>query len=62
MKLTESLEQCMTLTGDGDLISKSNRDELHKLGLIARKRGYNFLTEAGVEQLHQCGIIDRDQK
>lgn len=33
---------------DGDLISKSYRDDLVAAGLVQRSEGYNFLTKAGV--------------
>ena len=62
MSTTETLEQCLTTTWDGDLISKTERDHWYKLGYVARKRGYNFITAAGVEQLFQAGTLDRSKK
>lgn len=47
-------------TYDGDVISKSQRDELVRLKLCDRREGYNFLTREGVEvalSMH----MDRDK-
>lgn len=42
---------------DGDLLSKTHRDELYKRELIDRARGMNFITSRGVEVLWEIGII-----
>lgn len=34
---------------DGNLISKHDRDELFKAGLVGRWGGWNFLTEEGIK-------------
>lgn len=44
----EQLLQLMKVTWDGDLISKSCRDELVKKGLAQRAAGYNMITEKGI--------------
>lgn len=36
-------------TWDGYILSKSGRQELIEIGLVDRRRGYAFLTPAGVE-------------
>ena len=42
---------------DGNLISKTDRDELVKAGLVDRSGGWNFLTRYGVEVAVQLGIL-----
>jgi hypothetical protein len=44
-------------TWDGNLINKKHRDELAHEGLIARSRGWNFITGKGVEVLVQLGLV-----
>lgn len=44
----EQLEQCLTATWDGDLISKSERTELVKQGYIVRIEGWNIISTAGI--------------
>lgn len=53
----EQLKQLATCTFDGDLIGKSERDELVKSGLAQRGYGWNWLTEKGVEYLHNLGLL-----
>ena len=36
-------------TWDGNIISKPDRDELIKLGLVARENGWAYLTRDGME-------------
>lgn len=44
-------------TWDGNLISKSSRDELVKSGLVAKaKDGWNIITKKGIEYLVNLGI------
>lgn len=45
---------------DGNLISKSDRDSLHKAGYIARAHGWNFISEAGIEVAHNLGLLNPD--
>lgn len=47
----EQLEQCLTATWDGDLISKSERDELVKQGYITRFEGWNIISCSGIGAL-----------
>lgn len=42
---------------DGNLIGKSNRDELVKNGLVARTMGWNFLTKEGMEVAVKLKIV-----
>ena len=42
---------------DGNLISKSDRDEVVKLGYCDRTLGWNFLTNAGVTACVTYGIL-----
>ena len=51
------LTQLRTITWDGDLISKHDRDELQRAGLVERAHGYNFLTTEGVRFLYVLGVI-----
>lgn len=47
-------------TWDGNLISKSDRDELFDAGLCGRWEGWNFLTEAGVKVAVSGGYAASD--
>jgi hypothetical protein len=42
---------------DGNLISKTDRDELVKAGWVDRFGGWNFLTNRGVEAAVALGIL-----
>lgn len=42
---------------DGNLISKSCRDDLVKYGYVSRYSGWNFLTETGVKLAHDMGLV-----
>lgn len=53
----EQLKQLTYCTWDGNLISKSDRDELVKAGLAARGYGWNWITEKGVEYLVNLGLL-----
>lgn len=55
--LIEQLQQLTQLVWDGDLISKSDTRELHKLGYIDRWEGWNLITRKGVERLQSLGYI-----
>lgn len=54
----EQLKQLTSCTWDGNLISKSERDELVKTGLAQRGYGWNWITEKGVEYLVNLGILN----
>lgn len=53
----ETLIQCMQITFDGDLISKSDRNDYFKKGLIAKSYGFNIITKKGIKYLDELGII-----
>ena len=53
----EQLKQLTSCTWDGNLISKSYRDELVKAGLAARGYGWNWITGKGVEYLVNLGLL-----
>lgn len=50
-KLEEQLIMLRTATWDGDLISKSYRKELVKLGFVEQAYGWNFITSEGIKYL-----------
>jgi len=56
---TETLKHLATkgLVWDGDLISKSDRDELVKAGYVDRHEGWQFLTRSGVEVAVALGLV-----
>lgn len=53
----EQLKQLATATWDGNLISKSDRDELVKAELAQRGYGWNWITEKGVKYLVDLGLL-----
>lgn len=53
----EQLLQLTQITWDGDVISKSCRDELVKSGLAQRAAGFNFITGKGIQYLLDLGFI-----
>lgn len=53
----EQLWQLRVVTWDGDVISKSYRDELVKVELVQRCEGWNWLTKKGVEYLINLGLL-----
>ena len=53
----EQLQQLLTATWDGNLISKSDRSELVKSGLAARAQGWNFITADGIRMLDNLGML-----
>jgi hypothetical protein len=53
----EQLKQLTSCTWDGNLISKSDRDELVKAGLAQRAHGWNWITEKGVEYLVNLKLL-----
>jgi hypothetical protein len=54
----EQLQQLTHLTFDGDLIGKSTRNELVKLGLVYRFNGWNLITKEGIEYLEKGKFIN----
>ena len=55
LKCAAQLEQLVTLTHDGNLISKTDRDFLAKQGLCDKVMGYNVLTIKGINTLVALG-------
>jgi hypothetical protein len=54
----DQIIQLLRITWDGDLVSKSGRDELVKKGLAVRTNGgYNILTKEGIEYLHNNNYL-----
>lgn len=53
----ETLIQCLRIVWDGDLVSKSDRDDFVNKGLIIRSNGYNVISAKGIEYLEQLNII-----
>jgi hypothetical protein len=51
------LQQLTQLTFDGDLIGKSHRDELVKIGFAVRFDGWNIITKSGVQHLNKLKFI-----
>lgn len=46
-----------SIVWDGNLISKHDRDELYKAGLVGRFGGFNFLTEEGVKYAINLNLL-----
>lgn len=42
---------------DGNLISKGERDELHKAGLVDRCMGWNFINNVGIATCINIGLL-----
>ena len=59
--MNSRIEQLLQLsTGhvwDGNLISKHDRDELVKAGLVARCEGWNFLTTEGIKYVVNLNML-----
>ena len=51
------LKQLVTVTWDGNLLSKDARDELVRRGLAQRWNGWNWLTQDGVALAEHYKII-----
>ncbi len=56
--LVEQLQQLTCLTWDGDLIGKTNRDELVKTGLAQKHNGWNWITAKGIDYLQKLKFIN----
>lgn len=54
---TEQLLQLLRIVWDGDLISKSDRDILVKMGFVERNCGFQIITGAGIRYLNDNGLI-----
>lgn len=53
------LQQLTSLTSDGDLISKTERDKLVKSGLAQKiPNGWQIITSKGIEYLENLGFIN----
>jgi len=58
--MIEQLQCLCMLTWDGNLISKSHRDELVKAGLAQRfEGGYNLITAKGVQYLYDLRLLPK---
>jgi hypothetical protein len=55
--LVEQLKQLLTVTADGNLLSKSARTRLVNAGYVERINGFNFLTKDGVKVLIDFGLL-----
>lgn len=44
-------------TWDGDLIGKRQKNDLVELGFVEKSHGFNFITRAGIEYLHENNMI-----
>lgn len=55
----EQLTQLTEATWDGNLVSKSARDTLEKLGLVQRVEGWNFITAKGIRWLVTHGVLKK---
>ena len=49
-------------TWDGNIVSKPDRDELIKLGLVARENGWAYLTRDGIEDALAAGFDARKDR
>lgn len=54
---TEQLMQLLRIVWDGDLLCKSDRDELVKMGFVERALGFQIITTKGIEYLVTNGFI-----
>ena len=54
----DQLEQLMTVTWDGNLISKTDRDVLVEKGYAYNNRGWNVITGKGLDILDDLGLIN----
>lgn len=53
----DQLIQLKSITWDGNLISKTDRDELVSCGLAQRCYGYNLITCKGIEYLVNLALL-----
>jgi hypothetical protein len=54
---TEQLLQLLRIVWDGDLISKTDRDTLVKMGFVERSCGFQIITGEGIRYLNANGLI-----
>lgn len=57
----EVLRQCRSTVWDGNVVSKTQRDELYALGLITRWNGWQVITQEGMAVLSTLGEMDDDR-
>lgn len=58
----EQLEQLKSATWDGDLISKTCRDDLREYGYCTKSaHGWNIITPAGLDCLHALGRLSTNR-
>jgi hypothetical protein len=57
----EALWQLRQTVWDGYVISKSLRDELARMGLVARLNGWQFITREGMAVLDVYGLLKDDR-
>jgi hypothetical protein len=60
--MIEQLQLLCMVTWDGNLISKTHRDELVRAGLAQRLEGYNFITVKGLRYLIDLGLLPKTLK
>lgn len=53
----EQLLQLLSITFDGDLISKTERDALQQMGYCTKSSGFNIITPEGIKLLNDLGLI-----
>lgn len=58
--MIEQLQQLCTVTWDGNLMSKTYRDALNRVGLVKRvPGGFNVITAKGIIYLNQLGLLPK---
>jgi hypothetical protein len=57
--MIEQLQQLCTVTWDGNLISKTHRDNLVAAGYAERQNGYNVITANGLLVLHNLNLLPK---
>lgn len=56
--ILEQLSQLRTATWDGDIISKARRDLCVQIGYADKFEGWNFITNKGMQKLHELGQLE----
>ena len=57
--MIEQLQQLCRVTWDGNLISKTARDNLVKIGYATRGNGFNVITPLGIQVLNNLKLLPR---
>ena len=57
--LLDQLQQLLSVTWDGNLICKADRDELVKKRLADKYDGFNYITKKGLRYLIDLKLIKR---